>query len=176
MVGTRIVGRMLASATLAVAALAVQATADEVEIKFADCPAAVQKTLTREALGTKIEEVEKDTDDGKTVYEAEVKIDGKEYEIVVAEDGTLLEKSLDDEDDEDEDEGEEVEVKLSDCPAAVRKTLEREAFGSAIDEVTKLTDDGKSIYEADVTIDGKEYEVIVAENGTLLSKELEEDE
>jgi len=66
----------------------------EAEIKLTDCPAAVQKTLAREAHGATIEEVEKETEDGKTVYEAEVKIDGKEYEIEVAEDGTLLEKKL----------------------------------------------------------------------------------
>ncbi len=148
----------------------------EVELKLADCPAAVQKTLTREAHGAKIKEVEKETEDGETVYEAEVKIDGKEYEIEVAQDGTLLEKVLDeDEDDEDEDE-EEEEVKLSDCPAAVQKTLKREAHGAKIKEVEKETEDGKAIYEAEVKIDGKEYEIEVAQDGTLICKSLDEDD
>ena len=69
----------------------------EQKIKFTDAPAAVQKTLTEEAKGAKIENVDKETDDGKTIYEADVMINGKNYEIKVAEDGTLIQKKLDDE-------------------------------------------------------------------------------
>lgn len=101
---------------VAVPVLVVRAAEDgEVEVKLADCPEAVQKTLKRESTGGKIEEIEKETEDGKTVYEAEIVIDGKEYEVEVAEDGTLLSKVLegkadddgdddgDDDDDEDSD-------------------------------------------------------------------------
>lgn len=75
----------------------------EQEIKFADAPAAVQKTLTKEAEGAKIETVEKETEDGTTVYEAEVTIDGKEYEIKVAPDGKLISKKVESDDDDDKD-------------------------------------------------------------------------
>jgi uncharacterized membrane protein YkoI len=147
------------------------ASASGDEIKLSDCPAAVQKTFQREANGAKIEEVEKETEDGDTIYEAEVTIDGKEYEITVAEDGTLLQKALDEDDEDDE-----VEVKLSDCPAAVQKTLKREANGADIEVVDKETKDGRTIYEVDVTIDGKNYEIRVAEDGILISKALDEED
>ncbi len=75
---------------------------DDVKVKWADVPVAVQKTFEKEAPGVKIAEVEIQTDDGKTTYEAEATIDGKEYEIEVAEDGKLLEKELDDDDDDDD--------------------------------------------------------------------------
>ena len=75
----------------------------EVKVKLKDCPKVVQKTLKRESKGGEIEEIVKETEDGKVVYEAEVEIDGKEYEIEVAEDGTLLSKVLEDDDDEDDD-------------------------------------------------------------------------
>ena len=77
----------------------------EQKIKFADAPAAVQKTMTAEAGGAKIDMVEKEMEGGKTVYEAEVMINGKRYEIEVAEDGTLLEKSQEDADDGEDDNG-----------------------------------------------------------------------
>ncbi len=95
---------VVALAFLAVAAVPVYGDDDddEVKVKWADVPVAVQKTFEKEAPGVKIAEVEKETDDGKTTYEAEVTIDGKEYEIEVAEDGKLLERELDDDDDDDD--------------------------------------------------------------------------
>jgi len=77
----------------------------EMEMKFADAPAAVQKTMTAEAGGAKIDMVEKEMEDGKTVYEAEAMINGKRYELEVAEDGTLLCKKLEAADDEEDKNG-----------------------------------------------------------------------
>jgi uncharacterized membrane protein YkoI len=62
-------------------------------------PAAVRKTMEEQAAGNKLEEIEKEVEEGKTVYEAEVKIDGKDYEISVAEDGKLISKKAEEEDD-----------------------------------------------------------------------------
>ena|SRR5687767_11772102 len=76
----------------------------EVKVKFKDCPKAVQDTLTKAASPDGvIKEIEKETrKDGRVVYEAEVKIADKLWEIAIAYDGTLLSKELED-DDEDED-------------------------------------------------------------------------
>ena len=75
----------------------------EERIQWTDVPPAVQKTITDNAGGGKIEEIEKETETQKvrilhvdgsktvTVYEAEVeKPDGKEIEIKVSEDGKLI--------------------------------------------------------------------------------------
>jgi hypothetical protein len=74
--------------------------APEVSMKLADCPQAVQKTVTREAEGSAVSGVDKEEKHGKTVYEADATIDSKNYEIKVADDGTLLSKKLDDDKDE----------------------------------------------------------------------------
>ena len=68
---------------------------DEVKVKIDQCPAAVQKTIAEESHGAKVDTVDKETDDGKTIYEADAMINGKNYEIKVMEDGTLLSKKLD---------------------------------------------------------------------------------
>jgi hypothetical protein len=65
---------------------------DEVKMKFAEVPAAVQKTLTEQAMGEKIDTVDKEMGKGKVVYETDVNHGGKEWEIRVAEDGTLISK------------------------------------------------------------------------------------
>jgi hypothetical protein len=75
---------------------------EEEEINFADAPAAVQKALQREAGGAKIDKVDKMTKEGRTVYEADAKIDGKNYEIVVTAEGLLLSKKLDEDEEEDD--------------------------------------------------------------------------
>lgn len=76
----------------------------EVTVNFADLPQVVQTTFKEEARGATIATVEKETEKGETVYEAEnVEIRGKKYDIEVAEDGTLIEKSLADADDEADD-------------------------------------------------------------------------
>jgi hypothetical protein len=79
--------------------------AKEEKVKLADCPEAVQKTINDQAQGGKIVEIEKETKkDGTVVYEAEIKTtDGKEVEVTVAADGTLLGTETEDEDDDDDD-------------------------------------------------------------------------
>ena len=75
----------------------------EERIQWTDVPPAVQKTITDNAGGGKIEEIEKETETQKvrilhfdgsktvTVYEAEVeKPDGKEIKIRVGEDGKII--------------------------------------------------------------------------------------
>jgi ribulose bisphosphate carboxylase small subunit len=82
---------------------ATSAFAEVETIQWTDVPPAVQKTITANAGGGKIEEIEKETNmqkvrilhfDGAktvTVYEAEVeKPNGKEISIRVGEDGKLL--------------------------------------------------------------------------------------
>ena len=69
----------------------------EEKVAMTQAPAAVQKTFAAEAPGAKIDQVDKESEDGKTTYEADVMLGGKNYEIKVAEDGSLIGKKLDDE-------------------------------------------------------------------------------
>ena len=72
----------------------------EVKVAMQDVPPAVQSTLKREANGQTISTVDKEQRRGKTVYEADAKIDGNNYEIVVDETGKLISKKLDNEENE----------------------------------------------------------------------------
>src|SRR5262245_41190274 len=99
---------IVAASVLTAGAKLVADDDDDVKLKFSEAPAAVQKTFKREASGAKIETVKKQDEDDKTIYSAEVTIDGKNYEIQVAEDGTLQKKTLKEDD--------AVEVEFSACP------------------------------------------------------------
>jgi len=137
---------------------------DDAELPIDRCPAAVQATIRSEAFGEKVGAVGKDMKYGVTIYETAVVHQGKSYEIVVAEDGTLVEKVLviDDE-----------EVELAKCPAAVQATLHTHAKGGTIHDITRSTGISRHTFEAEVEIKGKVYLIDVAESGLLISKSLQ---
>jgi hypothetical protein len=138
--------------------------APEEELKFSDCPPAVRKTFQAEAKGAKIETVTKEKDDNdETVYWADAELGGRTYAIGVLEDGTLTEMNLAVDDDE---------LALEGCPAAVRVTLRAEAFGEKVDTLGKDLKYGVTIYEAVVKHNGRSYQIVIAEDGTLVEKVL----
>ena len=137
----------------------------------------------------------------ETVYETKFVKDGKEYELKVAASGAVLAMTLakeeqeeeedaiedggdkgkgKDADDEDEgdDEGDDEgkAVSINDIPKPVKETILKQAKDGKVEEIEKKTEDGKVIYDADIVIDGKKFELKVAENGKLLSKEADEDQ
>ena len=105
----------------------------------------------------------KETEDDVTTYAVGVMIGGRPYGIVVLEDGTLTEMSLDVGEDE---------VRFAACPLAVQKTFHKETNDAKIESVGKDVRYGVPVYEAEVAVGGKEYSIVVAEDGTLVEKTL----
>ncbi len=97
----RHVGRWIIVGTLALGGLAGVAGANEEneadhahkKVKMNDLPSSVRSTFQKEAAGGQIEELRKETRNGKTIYEGEVVSNGKGTDLEVAADGTLLERS-----------------------------------------------------------------------------------
>ncbi len=155
---------------------------DEEEVSIKDVPKAVRATILKHARKGKVEEITKETEDGKVIYDVEIEVGDKEYELEIAANGKLLEKELDEDaddddddgDDEDEDEDEE-EVSIKDVPKAVRATILKHARKGKVEEITKETEDGKVIYDVEIEVGDKEYELEIAADGKLLEKELDED-
>jgi hypothetical protein len=67
-------------------------------------------------------------------------------------------------------------VSINDVPKPVKKTILKEAKGGTVEEIEREQDDGKVIFDADIVVDGKKFELKVAENGKLLSKEADEED
>jgi hypothetical protein len=136
------------------------------EVAFNACPPAVQKTLREESHGARFDAVGRDVRYGVTVYEAVVSLGGKDYSIVVARNGTLVEKLLVIAEDD---------VELSHCPAAVQNSLRERARGGKIGSITRSTGIAGHVYEAEVEIEGKNYVIEVTEGGGLISKSILEE-
>jgi hypothetical protein len=137
---------------------------DDDEIPLERCPALVQATLRHEAFGQKISTVGQDIKYGVAIYQAVVPYRGHSYQVVVAEDGMLVEKVLVIDDDE---------VELESCPLAVKAAFRQHSRGGKIGQVTRSTGIGKHTFEAEVEVKSKVYLIEVAESGILISKSLE---
>lgn len=140
-----------------VALLALGAQEKEEAVTWAQVPAAAQQTFKAHTPETAIQKVEKNTEDGKVSYEAQVIQNGKKSEISVTPDGKLLSV--------------EEEVALTDVPAAVRQTLEAQATGGTMGAVEKVTGDGKTTFETKVEKGGKKLEITVGPDGKVAGTE-----
>src|SRR5262245_31886752 len=64
----------------------------------------------------------------------------------------------------------EIKVQLSEVPTPARQTIERELVGAQLEDIALKKRNGKAIYETDINRDGRKWEVVVAEDGKILSK------
>jgi uncharacterized membrane protein YkoI len=158
------------------AAVNKQTAEQERNLSIDQVPTVVRTTI--QAQGGTIEEIEMETENGQTVYEAEVTIDGQKVEIKVAADGSQISKKLDDEDnDEEGDDEDEEQVSIDQVPDPVKATILNEAQGGTIKEIERGNENGQIIYEADVIINGQEVELKIApDSGNLISKEVDDED
>jgi uncharacterized membrane protein YkoI len=75
---------------MALLALVPRARAQEAEIPLAQVPKAVMDAAKTKFPGGDIKEAAKETEDGKTVFELEMKHDGHNMDVTFKEDGTLV--------------------------------------------------------------------------------------
>ena len=147
---------MKATRTLAVpmaVLAAAAATASERRVTLDELPAAVQETVRERTRGQKLLALSEEIEDGQTLYEAEVRIDGRTREIVIDASGKVVE--------------EEMEVPLDSVPEAARAALQQAADGGTMGKVEAVTKDGVTVYEAKIKKDGKKTEVVVDADGTI---------
>jgi hypothetical protein len=75
-----------------------------------------------------------------------------------------------------EEEVQEEEITLAKAPASVRATLERESRKGEIEEITRKSQAGRTWYEADVRIAGEKHELVLAPDGKITKRGIEEEE
>jgi hypothetical protein len=64
----------------------------------------------------------------------------------------------------------ETKVKLEQTPDPVRRTIDRELTGAQLEDISKKQRDGKTVYETDIIRKDGKWEVVVAEDGSIVSK------
>ena len=139
--------------------------ADEQEVTLDQVPPAVKATILKEAAGAKITEIERETEHGETVYEAEFSRNGREIEIKVAPDGTLLGREVEHEGDDEDD------ITVDQIPAPARKALQQLAGGAEIVKAEREKEHGVLVYEAEWVANGTKHEAAVTADGAVIEIE-----
>ncbi|MDB5309023.1 MAG: hypothetical protein JWO38_3225 [Gemmataceae bacterium] len=150
-------------ATLALFVLAGPVRADEKKVPLDKLPKPVLETVKKRFPKAELLGGEKETVDGKTEYEVEIKDGETKIDVTVSPDGTLL--------------GIEKVIAAKDLPKAVTEALDAKypkATFKTVEEVTKFKD-GKeqpAYYEVLlVAADKKVFEVELAADGKVLNTE-----
>jgi hypothetical protein len=147
-----------ATFVMAMAGLLIAATshAEEKQIKRSELPAAVEKTVAEQSKNATVKGFSKEVEDGKTIYEAELTVNGHGKDIAMDAQGNIVEI--------------EEEVEMATLPAAVKDGLTKAAGKGSITKVETLTKKGKLVaYEAVVKNGTKSSEVQVGPDGRKLA-------
>jgi uncharacterized membrane protein YkoI len=134
------------------------ASAQEKKIKRSDLPPAVEKTVAAQSTGATIRGFSTENENGQTIYEAELTVNGHSKDISMTADGAIVEI--------------EEQVSLDSLPAEVKAGLQAKAGNGKILKVESLTKKDKVVaYEAKVETNGKKTEIQVGPDGKPLDHE-----
>lgn len=170
---------LVAAAGAAVGFTAYQRHAETDDIvTLAQCPAAVQDTISAHLNGGTIKEIERTTDHGEVLYEVDVTGDKGVVEFDIAENGAFKGYEQDDddegvEDDDSDDDETDVNISIDQVSAAVKATILANLNGGEITELERSSDDGERVYE--VEVDGTR-DFVVAEDGSYLGEENDDED
>lgn len=67
---------------------------------FAQLPAAVKLRIQQESTGGTVKDTEKFAQGGKTLYGADLVVNGEDKRVLIAEDGTVVKRGIEEEDDD----------------------------------------------------------------------------
>ena len=129
--------------------------AAEKKIKLKDLPPAVRKTVDELGKTSTLVGFAKEVEDGKTLYEAETKVNGKTRDVTIDAEGKIVTT--------------EEEVGIETIPAPARAAIEKAAAGGKITLVEKVTSGSAVKYEAAITPkSGKKKEVSFSADGAAV--------
>ena len=126
--------------------------------EFSGVPQAVRATIEREAKGFEIEDIDRDNDDGKVVYEVEAEsADGRRTEFAVAEDGSLVKMG--------------GEIRAEDMPGPIAEAV-RKAVGDVVffRIHKRISENEKLRYEIEADTEDTEISLQVAADGSIINK------
>ena len=127
----------------------------EKKVKMKDLPPAVQATVREQSQGAMLRGLAKEVEKGKTFYEAELKVNGHNKDVLMDVDGKIVTV--------------EEEIALTAVPSAVKAEIEKQAGKGKIQLVESITKDGAiAYYEAHIKTGIKSKEIKVGTDGKLI--------
>lgn len=152
--------RAIAVAMAAAMLLSPVASAQDQEkkIKRSDLPPKVEKVVVEQSKGATIRGFSQEQENGKTIYEAELMVNGHSKDVSIDADGVVVEV--------------EEQIGAESLSPTVRDGLQAKAGNGKLVKIEALTKKGKVVaYEAKVLTNGKKSEVQVGPDGKPLDHE-----
>ena len=133
------------------------------DISFDEVPEAIQKIALREIGDVPISDVDREREDGETVYDIEAKDDSIDIELEIAADGTFREKDVTE------------KITFSELPIPVQDTVHQQVGTLKINDVERRTELGMSIVGSRLQTDTTYYNVEAEEFGVEIDLEIAPD-
>lgn len=136
--------------------LSVAVSADGAKkLQMKNLPPAVQATVKEQSKGATIRGLAKEKENGKIVYELELKVDGHNKDMMIDASGKII--SI------------EEQVELNTLPAAVQSEIAKQTGRGKIVIIESLTENGTLTgYEAAIKTSGKSREIKISPDGKLM--------
>jgi uncharacterized membrane protein YkoI len=147
-------------------------------------PVKVKDTVIKEAMGHEIRSVDRETEDGRVVYQAKIQRDGRDLKITVGEDGKVISRNdarvggdaqvrrdIDHNDHANHGDGDADahDATVADLPAKAKAVIEKEAAGKEIVDVDRGDEDGRAVYKIRIKQEGLDRRITVDADGNILS-------
>jgi uncharacterized membrane protein YkoI len=144
--------------------------------QFSDTPAAVQARVKQTVSNADIQDVDREMKDGQVVYDVEVKQEGLNRHLKIAENGTLLEDSNQR---DSRGIGERVRervgldrdaemLSLEQLPSPVQKSIKENCDEGTLKPIKRVMRNGHAEYDAEFEKQGKNVRITVAEDGKIV--------
>lgn len=131
-------------------------TLQSIVVNWPQVPPAVQATIKTQAVGWKINCIERDLAGGLS-YDVEVSKGAEALDFTVDEDGTMVS----------------VEVPPGDLPMAVQDTARNIAMGAKIVSAEKSLDDGDPSYDLELMTNGVTSDLTVTPDGKIVGQQIQ---
>ena len=125
--------------------------AAEKKVKMQDLPLAVQKIVTEQSKGATLKGLSTEVDKGKTIYEAELTVNGHGKDVSIDAQGKIVSV--------------EEEVAIESIPGPAREAIQKSAAKGKILKLESVNEGGKTFYEAQLQKGAKKSEIKVDANG-----------
>ena len=125
--------------------------AGETKVKMESLPPAVQQAIKQQSAGAIIKGLSKETEKGKTYYEAELQVNGHSKDISFDASGKVVSV--------------EEEVAIDSIPAAARDAINKAIGTGKLSRVERVSENGKTSYEAAIKTGTKTKEFTVDADG-----------
>jgi uncharacterized membrane protein YkoI len=134
------------------------ARAQEEKVPLDKVPAKVMAAVKDKFKDAEVLSASKEVEEGKTLFEVQLKLNGQAHDVTLTEDGTIIEV--------------EKEIAAKDLPRAVAEALQAKYPKATYKKVEEIAKEGKTLYEVLLdTADKKSWEVVLDPTGKLVETE-----